>query len=176
MFRLYKPLIEYRKAFLMMALDYENSEDKDKRYFNEVAKKSFDYPGYIRKLHSHSMGIDLDRGLVPYDTYWMMDDNKKSIFAVSRLRHRLNENSIIEGGHIGYDVPPSMRKRGYATMILGLTLEKAAGIGLRRVLVTCDFDNEASDKVIVRNGGVFENQMMSGYSGKMVNRYWIDIV
>ena len=157
-----------------MAFDYKNSSDSDKRYFKEVAKRQFDYSKYVRMLYNHSRGIDLPEGLVPYDTWWMMDGGRHTIFAVSRLRHRLNERSIREGGHIGYDVPPSQRRKGYATELLRLTLEKAADIGLRRVLVTCDFDNEWSKKVILGNGGVFEDQMESEYSGKMVNRYWIE--
>jgi predicted acetyltransferase len=159
-----------------MALDYKNSTDKEKRYYRDTQKRHFDYAKYVKSLHSYSMGVGLAAGLVPYDTYWLMDDDRKVVFAVSRLRHRLNERSIIEGGHIGYDVPPSQRGRGYATLLLRLTLLRAGEMGLRKVLVTCDFDNAASERVILKNGGVYENQMESEYSGKMVNRYWIEIL
>ena len=173
MLRLCKPLIEYRSAFYKMAYDYMNSSDLDKRYYKIIEKKQFEFSKYIKMLNNHSRGINLPEGLTPYDTFWMMEDDRRSIYAVSRLRHRLNEISLKEGGHIGYDVPPSMRRKGYATELLRLTLEKAADMGIRKVLVTCDSDNEWSARVIVKNGGVFENQMESDYSGKMVNRYWI---
>ena len=161
-------------AFYKMAYDYRDSPGGDKRYYKEIAGRQFDYLEYVRRLYNHSLGINLPNGLTPYDTFWLMDGGRQTIYAVSRLRHVLNEISVKEGGHIGYDVPPSYRRRGFGTEILRLTLKKAAVIGLRRVLVTCDFDNEGSAKIITRNGGILENQMVSDYSGKLVNRYWID--
>ena len=175
MFKLYKPEEEYRTAFYNMAYDYKNSSDEDKRYYKDLEKLRFDYSKYVKRLHEHARGVNIPTGLVPYDTYWMMEDDKKQILAVSRLRHRLNQRSIIEGGHIGYDVPPSLRRNGYATELLRLTLEKAAERGLQKVLVTCDYDNEGSKKVILKNGGILEDRRRSDYSGKLVNRYWIEI-
>ena len=59
-------------------------------------------------------------------------------------------------GHVGYSVAPWKRRRGIATAALALMLDeiRGAGTGLRRVRVTCDDDNEASRRVIERNGGV----------------------
>jgi len=167
--------MEHRLAFYEMAIDYKDSSDGDRRYYKEIANRQFDYLEYIRRLYNYSLGIGLPNGLTPYDTFWMMKDDKRTIFAVSRLRHVLNEVSVKEGGHIGYDVPPSYRRQGFGTELLRLTLKEAALIGLKRVLVTCDFDNVGSAKIIIKNGGILENQMVSDYSGKLVNRYWIDI-
>lgn len=46
-------------------------------------------------------------------------------------------------------------------------------MSIEKVLVTCDFDNYASQKVILNNGGVSENQALDE-DGITVNRYWID--
>jgi predicted acetyltransferase len=62
------------------------------------------------------------------------------------------------GGHIGYDVRPSARRRGHATAMLRAALPVARGLGIESALVTCDEDNVASRKVIEANGGVFEDQ------------------
>jgi predicted acetyltransferase len=77
------------------------------------------------------------------------------------------------GGHVGYAIRPSERLKGYGTRLLALTLDKAREMGLGRVLVTCDTDNFASVRVIEKNGGVLENQVISNRSGKMISRYWI---
>jgi predicted acetyltransferase len=58
-------------------------------------------------------------------------------------------------GHIGYAVVPWKQLRGYATRALALMLPVAREVGLRRVEITCDHDNEPSRRVIENNGGVF---------------------
>jgi predicted acetyltransferase len=57
-------------------------------------------------------------------------------------------------GHIGYSVVPWKQGRGIAKAALGAMLVHAAGEGLGHVIVTTDFDNAASRKVIEANGGV----------------------
>jgi predicted acetyltransferase len=83
------------------------------------------------------------------------------------LRHELNAWLREVGGHIGYAVRPSARRRGYATQALAQVLPLAAERGIDPALVTCDDDNLASRKVIEANGGVLEDVR----NGKM--RFWI---
>ena len=46
---------------------------------------------------------------------------------------------------------------------------RAKALGLDRVLVTCDEDNDGSRRTIERNGGVYED------SRKGKRRYWIAV-
>ncbi|HWO44907.1 MAG TPA: GNAT family N-acetyltransferase [Methylomirabilota bacterium] len=77
------------------------------------------------------------------------------------------------GGHIGYDVRPSERRRGYGTRLLQMTLPEARRIGLTRVLITADDSNVASWRIIERNGGQCEPGLLMTESGAL-RRYWLD--
>ena len=50
-------------------------------------------------------------------------------------------------------------------------------MGLRRVLITCNYDNFASAKVIENNNGKLENVVKNLVDGKEIKtkRYWIDL-
>ena len=80
-------------------------------------------------------------------------------------------------GHIGYSVAPSQRRKGYATKMLSLALEKCKEMGIKKALVNCAKDNIISAKVIIKNGGVYENEISSHKfnNGEIYKRYWIDI-
>jgi predicted acetyltransferase len=86
---------------------------------------------------------------------WMVDDD--TVVGRISLRHRLSPWLLEVGGHIGYAVRPSARRRGHATEGLRLMLGVAAERGLTRVLVTCDDDNVGSRRVIEANGGALED-------------------
>jgi predicted acetyltransferase len=58
-------------------------------------------------------------------------------------------------GHIGYSVVPWKRRKGYATQALRQLVSDAKKLGLKYVVLTTQPENEASQKVILANGGVF---------------------
>ena len=169
---LVRPRMELKEEFLCMARELLAEDERGYRERFRPALK--DFAAYILELENRSRGRILPPGCVPWTTFWLMRDGK-DILGSSRLRHRLTSALKLEGGHIGYDIRPSERRKGYGTKILELTLGKAKDIGLERVLVTCDTDNIASAKIIQNNGGRFEGESISKISGKPVSRYWIDL-
>ena len=116
-------------------------------------------------------GGNLPLGWVPGTEFWLEHDD--AIVGCVRIRLRLTRELEDEGGHIGYDVRPSMRRRGYGTELLRLALIETRALGIERVRITCDDDNVGSIKIIERNGGVLDGHGVSRESGKLVRRYWI---
>jgi predicted acetyltransferase len=104
-------------------------------------------------------------GYVPCTTYWWVEG--REYLGRLAIRHRLTEHLREVGGHIGYDVRPSVRRRGHATAMLAAAKPLAAALGIDPALVTCDTSNEASRRVIEAGGGVLEDER----GGKL--RYWL---
>jgi predicted acetyltransferase len=80
------------------------------------------------------------------------------------IRHQLTDLLRDSGGHIGYDVRPTARRRGYVTAMLGEALPLARALGLDQVLVSCDSDSVASRKVIEANGGRYKDHPVAARS------------
>jgi predicted acetyltransferase len=107
-------------------------------------------------------------GRVHCEQFWITEEDE--VIGFVSFRHSIEPEFLrTEGGHIGYSIRPSYRRRGHASRALGLTLDRAREIGLDRVLVTCDEDNVASARTIESRGGVFESVF------KDKRRYWIDL-
>ena len=68
-------------------------------------------------------------------------------------------------GHIGYAVVPWKRGRGYATEALRRMLIEARSVGLKRLEITTDPDNLASQRVIERNGGRYVDTFVNEHFG-----------
>jgi len=166
------PTAELAESFLSMLDEYAQlGEDQ----FGSLAEQCRrDFAASVRKLHDAARGAGLPPGWVPYDTYWLVRAGR-TVLGTSRLRHRLSEELLHGGGHIGYDIRPSERRKGYGTRILALTLERTRARGVRRALVTCLADNVASARVIENNGGVLEDEILSESMGGPLKRYWIDL-
>lgn len=103
-----------------------------------------------------------------------MRQSDNRIVGVIDLRHHIDHPILgTWGGHCGYSVRPSERKKGYATEMLRLDILKAKELGIHKMLVTCDEGNVASEKTIIANGGVYENTI--DVDGDKMKRYWITV-
>ena len=105
--------------------------------------------------------------------YIRASDNK--MVGTIQVRHTLNQMLAAYGGHIGYSVRPSERRKGYAARMLREVLPFCRQLGLSRVLITCTPDNEASRRVILSAGGVYESTVFEADRNRELERYWIDL-
>ena len=69
---------------------------------------------------------------------------------------------------------PWKRRRGYATEALRQMLPVARDVGLKRLQLTCDEDNEPSRKIIVANGGVLDRRYVEE-SGNTKLSFWVNL-
>jgi predicted acetyltransferase len=134
-------------------------------------EESLDFSDYVRRLEEHSRGIDVPAGFVP-NTFFVGVVAGMVVGRLS-LRHSLNDFLARVGGHIGYGVVPSQRRRGYASAMLRLAIPICGAMGIDRALITCDEHNVGSRKVIEACGGVFESLIECADSGIPKRRYWI---
>jgi len=133
-----------------------------------------DFAAYLQFLRAQAAGLGLRPGEVPQTTFWLVNSNRR-LLGLSRLRHWLTPALEEYGGHIGYLIRPTERRKGFGTKILALTLEKASELALACVRLTCDTENIASARIIERNGGVLSGYGVSPVNGKQTSQYWIQL-
>ena len=174
-----------------MKMVFPSLEYKDKaiEYINEFHEYDSDINGtgnldqflkessYEKWLESLMKGVDmanLSDAEVPRLTYFYIREKDEKIVGMVNLRLGLNDFLRAEGGHIGYSVRPTERRKHYATMMLKDALKVCDKIGIKEVLVSCDKVNVASAGVIEKCGGTLKNEFYSETYGEILTMYQIN--
>ncbi|MCL2670436.1 MAG: GNAT family N-acetyltransferase [Clostridiales bacterium] len=132
------------------------------------------YAEWLQTLRNNLHEDTVQDGRIPSTTYFACRKSDNAIVGIIDIRHRLNDFLYNWGGHIGYGVRPTERRKGYATQMLALALQDCKRLSIENVLVVCNHDNEISRATILKNGGIFCNELPAP-DGKLIQRYWIDI-
>lgn len=132
-----------------------------------------DFADYVGRLRAWTRGERMPEPFVP-NSYLVAVVGSEIVGRIS-IRHRLNDFLMRVGGHIGYGVVPGHRRKGYGNEMLRQGLLLAGALGLERVLLTCDDDNQGSWKIIEANGGQREAELEASEAGVLKRRYWIDL-
>lgn len=149
------PSAKYKDSFLAAIKEYQ-AEDLPNYRNLPLEEMKADFEGYVEKIRSEANGKNLPAGYVPHTVFWLVDGDK--YLGRLDIRHELTQYLETAGGHIGYDIRSSERRKGYGKLILELGLEKARQLGLKEIVITCDLDNVGSRKIIEANGGQYIDQ------------------
>lgn len=172
-FRLVYPSKEYEKK----AFEYiqEFLEYKSEIHGVGGLDRYDNYYEWLLKVENDLDISSIPEGSVPANTYFFIRVSDDKIIGMINIRHRLNEFLFNEGGHIGYSIRPTERKKGYATLMLSLGLQKCRELNMDKILLICDKINVASAKVIQNNNGVLEKEVFSEMYSQIIQRYWISL-
>mgnify|MGYP001620197873 CR=1 FL=1 len=168
MIRLVRPSVRFKRSALVGLRESQHDDAGSKRDHLDAKK---DFADFVKRIRSRARGMNLPDGYVPDSFYWLMDGS--TYVGWVSIRYRLTPHLRIVGGHIGYAIRLSKRRRGYGTKILALALRKARQLGIKKVLVTCDDTNVGSIKIIERNGGVLFKKARA--RGALKRYYWIKL-
>jgi len=136
--------------------------------------KSNSFEEWLENLKKESSKETCGENFVPATTWLAVRESDEKVVGSIQLRHELNDFLLNRGGHIGYEVRPSERQKGYATEMLRLVLIECRNMGMNKILVSCSKSNMASAKTIVKNGGILEDERI-WTDGSVYQRYWIDL-
>ncbi len=130
-----------------------------------------DFAAFVSELLKRE--TQAPEGLVAATVYWAKSENE--VVGRISIRHELNDFLRREGGHIGYIVHPAWRKKGIATEMLRQILYTETALSIGKLLLTCDEENIASEKTILKNGGSFESTIEVDQGKPKKKRFWISI-
>ena len=138
-----------REAFGEMLRDYSRAGTPFLGMYDQS-----DYDDFCAMCVMHSQGKRLPRGNTPYTRYFLCD-RAGNICAQGDVRHA------------------PMRRRGYGTVMCARLLETAWQY-YDSVIITCRFDNEASRRVIEKNGGRLLDVRWWKKNACFMRRYAVD--
>lgn len=139
----------------------ERYEDIEKWHLNNLLFENKDTvpPGY-------SLGYE----------YLFIEDNE--VVGMINIRPEAMSHPHLSkyGGHIGYSIRPDKRNKGLGSLMLKEALKVCKErFKLERVLITCLKGNIGSRKVIINNGGEFDEEILYSPEQTYIERYWISL-
>ena len=168
------PTIEYKEK----AIDFINEFYEYGSAINGSGSldwflKESTYEEWLVKVMRYIDIANIPKPGVPALTYFYVREEDDNIIGMVNIRLALNDFLRKEGGHIGYCVRPTERRKYYATDMLTRAIDVCGAIGINEVLLSCDKDNAASAGVIRKCDGLLKDELYSETFGENIQMYAI---
>lgn len=159
------------------------SEEMKKEFFNNNEKiingssllDQMEYIEWLEHLKNNCDPNKTSKDWVTSSTFLAIRETDNHIVGIVDIRHNINVEFLSKyGGHIGYAIRPSERKKGYATAMLKLALKYSKTIGLSKVMLGCFSNNIPSKRTIEKCGGIL-TETKPYVDGSLMDVYWITL-
>lgn len=167
MIKLIKPSKDYFNQLIELKNDFI-SHNESRIQGSGSLEKYGDLNIWLKSMKEIEQG--LNPKLVP-TTYYLILSNDEVVGTIC-IRHYLTKELEEFGGHIGYSIKPSARRRGYAKEALKEILQLYKD-NYDEVLIMCEQKNIASNKTIIANGGILIDQINK--FGLSINKYTVPV-
>ena len=163
-------IIEYLDEFVKYGSDINGSGSLDKIYYGYTFEEALD-----RCLKMEDEEYAKSVGRCQSRTFLLIRENDNKIVGTINVRWNLNEAMLRFGGHIGYGIRPTERRKGYNKINLYLGMLEAKKVGLEKLMLDCDVNNLGSDKTLKALGGKLERTEVDPSDGILTNVYWFNV-
>lgn len=159
---LIKPNIEHIEQLKEYVSELQSKEDAEgtNGLYKAISENTFD--NWLIWIQQHDCV-----------TYLIVDEEK--IVGTINIRYVLNDYLKRGGGHIGYNIRPTERRKGYAKKALMLALEDAYKNGLDMVNIDCYKGNVASKRTIEACGAEFIKEEYIEERKNTLLKYRVDL-
>ena len=132
--------------------------------FSNSQQRNVTYPEWLK-------WIDEDKKAGQW-LYFFINNGK--ILGAITIRPKKNMHNIGLDCHCLYGIRPTERNKGYATKMLQQALPIMKSHRINPVVITCDKENIGSSKVILKNGGLFVEEVIDEKTGRIIHIYNIN--
>lgn len=133
-----------------------------------------DYEGWLKHLKWQS-SVKPDEEHVPALTYFLVRESDNKIVGMLNIRLTLNNKLKNSGGHIGYGIRPTERKKGYNKINLYLGLKECRKHGITEAELWYNRSNIGSSSTMKALGGVLSKSVYNEEKNIYIDKYVIDV-
>lgn len=166
---LVRPAPEHKARYEAMMDEWEDYGGR----LNPGALRRYSHSRQEKVSYEEWLGWTEDDRKAGQDLYFLMEG--EALLGAISIRYKKRAQDTGTDGNSGYGIRPSMRQKGYAAKMLALALPLMQAYGLNPAAITCDKENIASAKTILKNGGRLIKEELDEETGKLVQIYYIYI-